>query len=577
MSKVDGAQILAKALKNEGVEKIFTLSGGHIYRVYQEAQKLGIETIDCRSEHAAAMTATAYAAATGKPAVLIATAGPGVTNLMTGVIDANMGDVPVLFLGGAACQMHDLCEVTQQYDCCHQLMMANTRWAARVEETSRIAEYIAKAFRVMLGSCPGPAYVELPMDILEINKVDEEKVLYPYRYRTESRIMGDPSAIEKAAELLVNAERPAMVIGNGAQYRMKNPDVFKELATYLQIPVSCGDNQAGRFYSTDADIFRVGGLAATQCDVLLLFNRKPDHWALEGFSRTAKLININHNSANVGLNMPLEVGLIGDSDAICEQILEVVKEKTDKIGKRAWVEALVAAKQENIEKLKKGPWAIETSPMHPGRAAYEITKFLNSEKGKDFNIVWEGGDCACWVKGALANLLETDHFGREFRQNDVGAIGVGAATVTGVYEATKRPICHLVGDGCFGEYTGECFTYAKINMPYLGVIFNDGQMAMIKAFSMECVPEEDHEVGQVITTGAGHRFAYEKIAESWGGYGKTVKKAEDIIPTLEEACESVMKGIPAIINLEIDFSADTISAGSVNLYKQLANPPKINF
>ena len=334
MAKIDGAMILAQALKNEKVEKIFTLTGGHIFRVFQEAEKLGIDVIDTRHEGAAAFAAEGYALATGKPGVVILTAGPGVTNAMTQVADCMLGNVPVLFLGGASSTEHDLTEVLQEYDTL-TMMKTNTVWSIEVQETHRIAEHIAVAFRNMMGNVPGPVYVELPMDVLEVRKVDEEIVKYPARSRTNARFFGEPAEIEKAAELLINAERPAMIIGDGAQFNCQNFDVFEELADYLQIPASASATNQGRFFADNKPLFQVGAAATAQADVLLLLNHKLNLAAVEGICKNAKLINVNRNHQHIGLNMPIDVGIIGYADAVTEQILDAVKAKTNKRDSRS--------------------------------------------------------------------------------------------------------------------------------------------------------------------------------------------------------------------------------------------------
>lgn len=316
MSKKDGAMILAQALKNEGVDKIFTLTGGHIYRVYQEAEKLGIDVVDCRHEGAAAYAAEGYALATGKPGVVILTAGPGVTNAMTQVADCMLGNVPVLFIGGASSTEHDLTEVLQEYDTL-TMMKPNTVWSIEVQETHRIAEHIAVAFRNMMEGVPGPVYVEIPMDVLEVRKVDEETVKYPARSRTHARIFGDPAEVEKAADLLVNAQKPAMIIGDGAQFNCKNFGVFRELAEYLQMPTDISITNSGRFFNDDIPLLQVGGLGAAQADVLLLLSHKPNLAALDGLSANAKLINVHRNHQHVGLNIPLDVGIIGYAESRC--------------------------------------------------------------------------------------------------------------------------------------------------------------------------------------------------------------------------------------------------------------------
>jgi len=577
MAKYDGAMILAKALKNEGVEKIFTLTGGHIYRVFQEAEKLGIDVIDCRHEGAAAYAAEGYALATGKPGVVILTAGPGVTNAMTQVADCMLGNVPVLFLGGASSTEHDLTEVLQEYDTL-TMMKPNTVWSIEVQETHRIAEHIAVAFRNMMGCVPGPVYVELPMDVLEVIKVDEEIVKFPTRSRTNARIFGDPAEIEKAAELLINAKKPAMMIGDGAQFNCKNFDVFRELAEYLQIPTDVSMTNSGRFFKDDKPLFQVGSAAAAQADVLLLLSHKPNLAALGGLSENAKIINVHRNHQHVGLNIPLDIGIIGYADAVAEQILDAVNDKTEKINARPWIDELVK-QVEATAKMLEPLMNSDSAPLHPARVAADVIRFLNSPEGQEHCYIMDGGDSVTWPLILKSFLGFQNNFNcRSFYASYMGCIGASWGTLNGLYQATGRPILHSIGDGSFGQYIGELFTFAKLKIPYVCVLFNDGNWGMIKAFSMYQVPEENHDLGQLITPQCvdGY-FNYETIAAAWGGYGVCVKDPKDIIPEIQKACESAKDGKPAIVNCLTQCKKEFFSPATVGLYTQLSNPAKIRY
>jgi acetolactate synthase-1/2/3 large subunit len=575
MSKKDGAMILAQALKNEGVDKIFTLTGGHIYRVYQEAEKLGIDVVDCRHEGAAAYAAEGYALATGKPGVVILTAGPGVTNAMTQVADCMLGNVPVLFIGGASSTEHDLTEVLQEYDTL-TMMKPNTVWSIEVQETHRIAEHIAVAFRNMMGGVPGPVYVEIPMDVLEVRKVDEETVKYPARSRTHARIFGDPAEVEKAADLLVNAQKPAMIIGDGAQFNCKNFGVFRELAEYLQMPTDISITNSGRFFNDDIPLLQVGGLGAAQADVLLLLSHKPNLAALDGLSANAKLINVHRNHQHVGLNIPLDVGIIGYADAVAEQILDAVKARTKKIDSRPWIDELVN-QREATAKILEPLMNNEAIPMHPARVAADVIRFLNNPDGQEYCYVCDGGDSVTWpliLKSFLG--LRYNFPGRLFFSSYIGCVGASWGTLNGLYQALGRPILHSIGDGSFGQYIGELFTFAKFKIPYVCVIFNDGNWGMIKAFSMYDVPEENHDIGALIKCGDGY-FHYEAIAAAWGGYGICVKEPDKIIPAIQQACEAAKGGKPAIVNCLLECKKEFYSPATVGLYTQLSNPAKIRY
>jgi acetolactate synthase I/II/III large subunit len=579
MTQINGAAILAKALKAEGVEVVFSLTGGHIYLVYQELVKLGIKLVDCRHEGAAAFAAEGYAMASGKPGVVLLTAGPGVTNTVTQVCDSMLGDVPVLFIGGASAIIHDLTAVLQEYDCI-TLMKNNTLWSYRIQETSRIAEALAVGFREMLGAKTGPVYIEVPVDVLQDHLVEEKDIRFPANYRSEYRIFGDPTAIAAAGDLLIAAEKPAIYIGVGTQFNCQNPGVFKELAEYLKIPVQCGFTVKGRFFDDSTDpLFQVGSFAVGTCDVLMLLNQKPNHLEIQGFSPKMKLINVNRNHSNVGLNIPLDVGIIGYSDAVAEQILEYVKSKVPPVKERPWINELVAMREDTAALLMP----VFNSPVkliHPARLAADIIRFLKSEEGKDMCWVPDGGDSVAWPLVAEM-LLNLNHpfVGRGHFVCYLGAIGNSMGTLNGLYQSEKRPILHTIGDGSLSQYTGELFSFAKEKIPYVCVIFNDKNWGMIKCGSMFTCPDANHDIGALINNpNAPDGFLhYEAIAQVWGGQGFCVSEPDDILPTIRKAAKSAKDGVPAIVNVLVDCRMDYFSPATVGLYNELTGPPKIRY
>jgi len=515
---------------------------------------------------------------TGKPGVVLLTAGPGVTNAMTQVADCKLGNVPVLFLGGASATSHDLTEDLQEYDTL-TMMKNNTIWSIEVQETHRIAEHIAIAFRNLTGAIPGPVYVELPMDILEINEVDEEIVRYPSRYRTDARIFGDPAEIEKAADLLVNAEKVAISIGDGAQYNCKNFSVFEELAEYLQIPTGVSMSNKGRFFKENKPLYQVSTLAESQADVILLFSQKPHYQISLGLNPEAKIINVHRNSQHIGLNIPLEVGIIGYADAVAEQILAAVKAKTAKRDSNPWVDELWAMKEAVFEGMFGEAATSDVIPMHPGRVASEIAKFMKTPESQDLCYFVDGGDSLTWplIMAGYHNC-EQNFLARTFYASYQGCIGASWGMLNGAYQALKKPILHSIGDGSFGQYVGELYTFAKFKIPYVCVIFNDNNWGMIKAFSMEKVPDQNHDIGAVIAPDYGDGyFHYETIANGWGGYGVCVKKPEDIIPEIKKAVEAAKSGKPAIVNCITDCKDEYFSVATKGLYTQLADPINIRY
>src|SRR6202163_4762940 len=212
-SVASGGHLVAKALKNEGVDTIFTLCGGHIIDIYDGCVDEGIRIIDVRHEQVAAHAADGYARQTGKLGCVVTTAGPGCTNAVTGIATALRSESPVLHIGGQSALvqwrmggLQDLPHV--------DLMRPITKFASTVMSTERIADMVAMAARECFAGAYGPSYLEIPRDVLDREGAIARAVLpKPGHYRASTKSIGDPRDIERLANVLVNAERPAILFG----------------------------------------------------------------------------------------------------------------------------------------------------------------------------------------------------------------------------------------------------------------------------------------------------------------------------------------------------------------------------
>lgn len=213
MAKLDGNSLVVKALKDEGVDTVFYLTGGPMVDVAARCIEIGFRSVDCRHEQAAAMAAHAYSRVSGKPGVCFAASGPGTTNLITGVGNAFLDAIPVIALGGASPLSEAGRGAFQEMD---QVGMFKpiTKWSNHVMDVKRIPEFINKAFRIATGGQPGPVYIDLPADVL-YNVADEEKVAFPKKPHTVPRLAADSAQVEKAIALLKQAQRPVVITGTG--------------------------------------------------------------------------------------------------------------------------------------------------------------------------------------------------------------------------------------------------------------------------------------------------------------------------------------------------------------------------
>ena len=546
MAKINGGRLAAKALKNEGVEVVFTLVGGHITQLLYGIRDEGIKVVDCRHECAAAYAADAYARATGKPGVVITTAGPGITNTVTAMIEAKMLGSPVIHIGGAGMQGF---VDTGALQCINSLevMSTCTKWARRVATPNRTAEYITMAFRYALDDTPGPVYLEMPADVLAI-PFDEETAKMPVKYRTDAIPFGDPALIDEVAELLVNAKKPAFFLGDNARWNAQYGEIFPKLAEHLQAPVMVCNLARGVFIDDHHPLCNIGGRCLKEADVIVEFGTNNNYLIRRGwapfFNADAKLIQIHTDKNFIGFNTRADIGIVAGAGAAMKQLYDaVVAKMPNPVADGGWTAEAKEINKAYDDEVNASAYS-DALPINPARCALEVAKFLDSDAGKDFSIVCDGGEASLWsalfAKATRPSQVVT--FG------PLGTIGTGAGFSLGTYFGTNKPVLYYSGDGSFGFYTMEFDTFVKNNIPLVAVISNDSAWGVIKLMEEKSNSEYLKANGGVAVDLEMNR-RYDKLPEMWGGVGVLVEKIEDIIPAIEKVIAS---GKPGIVNVQVD-------------------------
>ncbi len=546
MSKINAGQLFAKAMKKEGIDAVFTLSGGHIMPILYACREEGIRVIDVRHECSGAYAAIAYAKTTGKPGVVITTAGPGVTNVQTAMAEAAETSVPVIHIGGASPLSQNEMGPMQNIDSM-KAMEAFCKWSRKIYQANRVPEYMAMAFRQAPSSTPGPVYLEIAADTLGAGIFEEETIQWPVNYRVAGSACADAATAEKIADILINAKKPVMVLGAVAPYCAEEPEKVRALAEYLQIPVFAQMEARGMFGNELTDrLFTCGEGAVAEADVILELgvdrNYKIGMGKPPRMNGEAIRIVVHPDAAKIGWNWKADIGVAGGISAVCGQVLALVKDKTNSVMNSAWVEEAAAItarfRTSYTEAITSG-----MAPVHPGRVAAEVAKFVD-EYAPDWHIICDGGDSSCWMDA----LAHASYRGQVLRYGPLGTIGTGQGQAIGAWAGDGKPVVYFTGDGSFGFYIGEFDTYLRHGIPVICVISNDSSWGMIKL--SEGVKREAYiaEHGHLATTLAPMR-AYEKIADMWGGVGLCVSKAEDIIPAMKKIMDS---GLPGILNVETD-------------------------
>jgi acetolactate synthase-1/2/3 large subunit len=299
MANFHGGRLVARALKRHGATHLFTLCGGHIQSIYDGCLDEGIAVIDVRHEQTAGHAADAYARISRRPGVCAVTAGPGVTDVVTAVANAQRAGVPLVCIGGAGpVQLTDMGSL-QDMDAV-ALMGPITKASLRVTETRRLEEYVDSAFRIAQAGVPGPVFLELPLDVL-MNMAPESAVTAP---EPPPRPGPDPDALEKAAALLKKAERPVFLIGSELRFSPA-PDALRDLVLGVEAPVFVSGMARGALPAAEPCFFaRARKLALSSCDLLIAvgipFDFRVDYG--RSVAANAKIVHVGLDPDSLGKN-----------------------------------------------------------------------------------------------------------------------------------------------------------------------------------------------------------------------------------------------------------------------------------
>ncbi len=544
-SVVSGGHLVAKALKNEGVDTIFTLCGGHIIDIYDGCVDEGIRIIDVRHEQVAAHAADGYARQTGKLGCVVTTAGPGFTNAITGIATAFRSESPVLHIGGqGALTQHKMGSLQ---DLPHvDIISPITKFAATVPSTERVADMVSMAAREAFNGATGPVYLEIPRDVLD-REVDIAKAVVPQpgHYRASTRSLGDPRDIERLADILVNAERPAILYGQQVWTARGHKEAIA-LLRGLDIPGYFNGASRGLLPPGDPHHFdRTRTQAFANADVLLIVGTPFDFRMGYGkrISKDLTLVQIDMDYRTVGKNRDISLGLVGDPGAILGAVLQAAsgRIKGDKRqARQQWLKQLSDGENAAAEKLMP-LFKSNSVPIHPYRVAWELNEFLRD----DTIYIGDGGD----VVTISAQAVRPRGPGQWMDPGALGSLGVGTgfAIAAGLANPSKEVLCYY-GDGSFGMTAFDMETANRFGVPYLAVIGNNSAMNQIRYGQLAKYGEQRGSVGNLLGD-----VPFGKFAEMLGGYGEEVRDPAQIAPALQRARESIQKlRRSAVVNIWVD-------------------------
>jgi len=530
-----GGLLVAKMLKREGVEVVFTLSGGHIASIYDGCVREGIRVVDTRHEQVAVHAAEGWAKVTRTPGVALLTAGPGVTDGITGIANAYLAGSPVLVFGGAAPIEYWDQGALQELPML-DVLRPITKWARTVVQTRRMADYTAMAFREALAGRPGPVFIECPMDVLNgFVQADEVKLPAP-GYRTSGKPVGDPKLVKRAAKLLAKAERPVIFAGTTVWWDDAAADL-RGLAEKLQAPVFLNGGGRGSLPPDHPLFFSLARRAALGgADLLLLVGTKLDFRLNYGqpplIPETAKIVWLDTLPSDIGINRGADVGIAGDVAANMRGLCDGLGSRIT--GHVEWLRGLRAA-EEKARAKEEALMASDSTPIHPLRLCRELRDALD----RDAYVIGDGGDIVSYGARVI-NAYEPGHWLDAGPMGTLGA-GTGFAIATKLARPDKQ-VAVLFGDGAFGLNGMDMETLVRHNLPVVAVIGNDGQWAQIKH-------PQKAILGHATAADLAPGIRYDKLVEALGGYGELVERPEDIRPAIERAFAS---GKAACVNVLTD-------------------------
>lgn len=543
MALVDGGDLVARCLKQEGVDVIFTLCGGHVQAIYDACIDENIKVIDVRHEQAAGHAAEGWSRATRKCGVAVVTAGPGVTDVVTAVANAYQNRSPMLLIGGRS-PLSDFEKGALQEMDQVEFLRPLTKWARCLYDTARIPEYMAMAFRHALSGRYGPVFLEMPADIL-FRRVEENNVTFPSSYRPQGRVQADPSVIRQAAQLLASAQQPLVMAGSLVYWSAAH-DGLRQLIERLQAPVYLNAMARGSLPQDHPLFFsrtRRGALA--HADVILIIGTPLDFRLAYGkrFNPQAKIIQVDVDPTELGRNRDIDVCVEGDAGAVLEQLLAELGDGRPDHG--SWLKTLREEEEKTLA-TRQEFLNSDAVPIHPLRLCKEMAEFVD----ENTIVIGDGGD----IVNLAAQVLPINYPGQWYDPGPMGTLGVGTGFAMAVKTARpEKKVLMVNGDGTFGLNGFEFDTFVRFDLPVVSVVGNDRQWGQI-AVGQRMMYGRDRAIASVLRDSA----RYDKVVEGLGGHGEFVERPQDIQPALERAFAS---GKPACVNVVTDPDPPGIRGG----------------
>jgi len=536
------AELLVKCLENEGVEYIFGLPGEENMAVLNALEGSSIRFITTRHEQGAAFMADVYGRLTGKPGVCLSTLGPGATNLMTGVADANLDCAPLIAITGqvGTDRMHSN---SHQYLDLVAMFEPVTKWNAQIVRPSITAEIVRKAFKLAKSEKPGAVHIDLPENIADMEVSAEPLVIRGDR----QSMYASYRSFSEAALLIVQAKNPLILVGNGA-IRSQASQALTDLATRLNIPVANTFMGKGVIpYRHPLALWSIGlqqrdviNCAFDETDLVIavgydLIEYSPKKWNPKG---TIPIIHIAELAAEVDSSYMPQVEIVGD---ISDSLVEIMH-RCDRTGMKdphaiALRPQILATYEQHAED--------QGFPIKPQKIIYDLRQVMGAED----IVISDVGAHKMW----MARHYHCDRPNTCIISNGFAAMGIAIpGAIAAKLVSPNRKVVAVTGDGGFMMNMQELETATRIGTPFVTIIFNDGGYGLI-----EWKQQLHYQKSAFIKFGNPD---FVKLAESMGLKGYRVSAANELVPILKDALE---QDVPAVIDCSVDYRENMLFSRKV--------------
>ena len=560
VTKVSGSQLIANALKLEGVNTIFTLAGDHVLPALDVLHDMGFRIIDTRHEQAAVHMADAWGRITGRPGVVMYTT-PGFANAIPGLANALHSESPVLSISGSA-PLHELGRgAMQEID---QTGMAGpvSKGSWMVTDSRRIPQMVSQALRVAYSGRRGPVHLTIPVDLQMQEVPEDEAPLHgPVDYQGQGPLLAGRERVQEAVALLRAASRPLVIVGSAAAFGGSG-DAIQRLVETAKLPFMTEGNARGlvpddhpqSFGFFDSGLNRAARLLR-RADVVLVLGRKQD--IIMGYAMPptvapdARIIQVDPAPDEIGRNRGVTVGIVGDVDAVAGQL-------ADEAGKHEWgalpwldeLEAERSAQREALESL-----AIAETPMH----AMQVHKTLAGLLDPNDILVFDGGDFCHFARAYLPALRSQSWW----YVTTLGMLGAALPTALAAKLAhPDRRVFMLTGDGSFGFNGMEFDTAVRHGLPIIAVLGNDAAWGIDRQIQLGVYGKP------VVTDLLPTR--YDRVVEGLGGHGEHVDEPEQLEGAIRRAVDS---GRPALVDVAVQRAISPRAEAAIARWKsELALP-----